>query len=179
MGDVDGDGQYELFVKWDPSNAKDNSQSGETDNVIIDCYRYDLNQTVQTGELLWRIDLGQNIRAGAHYTQFMVYDFDGDGRAEMMCKTAPGSLDGQGNYVNQAATDPTIKAASNEESWVVDGGRIDGGQEYLTVFEGATGRALHTVFYNPNRNTTRAQRQGQLRQPRRALPGRRGLPGRP
>lgn len=84
VGDVDGDGQYEFFVKWDPSNAKDNSHSGYTGPVYIDCYKLD-------GTLLYRIDLGSNIRAGAHYTQFLVYDFDGDGRAELMMKTAPGT----------------------------------------------------------------------------------------
>ena len=35
--------------------------------------------------------MGRNIRAGAHYTQFIVYDFDGDGKAEMSVKTAPGT----------------------------------------------------------------------------------------
>ena len=145
VGDVDGDGQYELFVKWDPSTSKDNSQDGITDNVIIDCYRLD-------GTKLWRVDLGQNIRAGAHYTQFMVYDFDGDGRAEMMCKTAPGSKDGEGTYVNQAATLDAIKNASNTKSWITSSGRMDGGQEYLTVFDGLTGKAVHTIAYNPNRN---------------------------
>ena len=146
VGDVDGDGQYEIFVKWDPSNSKDNSQNGVTGIVYIDCYRLD-------GTKLWRIDLGKNIRAGAHYTQFMVYDFDGDGKAEMMCKTAPGSKDGEGNYVNQAATDENIKAASNTKDWVSEGsGRINGGQEYLTVFNGQTGKAIHTIAYYPNRN---------------------------
>ena len=82
VGDVDGDGQYEIILKWNPTNAKDNAQSGTTGNVYLDAYRMD-------GERLWRIDLGQNIRAGAHYTQFMVYDFDGDGRAEVATKTAP------------------------------------------------------------------------------------------
>ena len=147
VGDVDGDGQYELFVKWDPSNAKDNSQNGITDNVYIDCYRLD-------GTRLWRIDLGRNIRAGSHYTQFMVYDFDGDGQAEMMCKTGPGSLDGQGNYVNSVATDATIKAVSGTALYRSSAGRITGGQEWLTVFKGATGEAVHTIFYNPNRNMT-------------------------
>ena len=147
VGDVDGDGQYELFVKWDPSTSKDNSQSGVTDNVFIDCYKLD-------GTKLWRIDLGRNIRAGAHYTQFMVYDFDRDGRAELMCKTAPGSLDGNGNYVNQAATDDKIKNASGTSLFLTSDGRINGGQEYLTVFKGATGEAIHTIFYNPNRNMT-------------------------
>ena len=110
--------------------------------------------TSSTAPLLWRIDLGRNIRAGAHYTQFMVYDFDGDGRAELMCKTAPGSLDGNGNYVNQAATDDAIKNASGTSLFRTSDGRITGGQEWLTVFKGATGEAIHTIFYNPNRNMT-------------------------
>lgn len=84
VGDVDGDGQYEYFVKWDPSNSKDVSQKGYTGNTYIDCYRFD-------GTLLYRIDLGVNIRSGAHYTQFLVYDFDGDGKSEVMFKTAPGT----------------------------------------------------------------------------------------
>ncbi|MBQ8462640.1 MAG: hypothetical protein IJ544_00795 [Prevotella sp.] len=147
VGDVDGDGQYEIFVKWDPSNSKDNSQSGITDNVIIDCYKLD-------GTKLWRIDLGRNIRAGAHYTQFMVYDFDGDGKAEMMCKTGPGSLDSKGNYVNSVATEDAIKAVSGTALYRSSDGRITGGQEWLTVFSGETGEAIHTIFYNPNRNMT-------------------------
>ena len=147
VGDVDGDGEYEIIVKWDPSNSKDNSQGGITDNVFIDCYKLD-------GTKLWRIDLGRNIRAGAHYTQFMVYDFDGDGKAEMICKTGPGSIDGQGNYVNEAATDETIKAVSGTALYRSGDGRITGGQEWLTVFKGETGEAIHTVFYNPNRNMT-------------------------
>lgn len=84
VGDVDGDGEYEFIVKWDPSNAKDVSHIGYTGNVYLDCYK-------QNGTLLYRIDLGVNIRAGAHYTQFLVYDFDGDGKAELMFKTAPGT----------------------------------------------------------------------------------------
>lgn len=147
VGDVDGDGEYEIFVKWDPSNSKDNSQSGYTGNVFIDCYKLD-------GTKLWRIDLGTNIRAGAHYTQFLVYDFDGDGKAEMICKTAPGSLDGTGAYVSQAATDNDILAVDNSKDWRNTSGKIIGGQEYLTAFNGLTGKAIHTIFYNPNRATT-------------------------
>lgn len=84
VGDIDGDGEYEYFVKWDPSNSHDVSHKGYTGNCYIDCYKLD-------GRLLWRLDMGANIRAGAHYTQFMVYDFDGDGRAEISVKTAPGT----------------------------------------------------------------------------------------
>ena len=145
VGDVDGDGQYEIFVKWDPSNSKDNSQNGMTGNVYLDCYKLD-------GTKLWRIDLGMNIRAGAHYTQFMVFDFDGDGKAEMMCKTAPGSKDGEGNYVSSVASEATITSVDNTKDWRNTSGRIIGGQEYLTVFNGLTGKAIHTIFYNPNRD---------------------------
>ena len=85
IGDADGDGEYEYFVKWDPGNSHDVSIKGYTGHCFIDCYK--LN-----GKLLWRLDMGSNIRAGAHYTQFMVYDFNGDGRAEMSVKTAPGTV---------------------------------------------------------------------------------------
>ncbi|MWM67954.1 rhamnogalacturonan lyase, partial [Escherichia coli] len=84
VGDVDGDGEYEYIVKWDPTNSQDVSIKGYTGRCIIDCYRL-------SGQILWRLDMGPNIRAGAHYTQFMVYDFDGDGKAEMAVKTAPGT----------------------------------------------------------------------------------------
>ncbi|MCH5326725.1 MAG: Por secretion system protein, partial [Duncaniella sp.] len=137
VGDVDGDGQYELFVKWDPSNSHDNSESGRTGNVYIDCYTL-------TGQKLWRVDLGQNIRAGAHYTQFMVYDFDGDGKAEMICKTAPGTKDGTGKYVIMGSDDPTT-------SYVNSKGHVITGPEYLTVFNGQTGAEINTVAYNPPR----------------------------
>ena len=144
VGDVDGDGQYEIIVKWDPSNAHDNAHDGYTGDVILDCYKLD-------GTQLWRVNLGRNIRAGAHYTQFLVYDFDGDGKAEMICKTAPGSLDGSKRYVSLAATDNEILAIDNNADYRTDRGRILQGEELLTVFDGPTGKALHTVWYNPNR----------------------------
>jgi rhamnogalacturonan endolyase len=138
VGDVDGDGQYEIFLKWEPWNAHDNSHDGYTDPALIDCYRLD-------GTQLWRIDLGRNIRAGAHYTQFMVYDFDGDGRAEMMCKTADGTRDGMGTVIGDSTAD-----------WRNDAGRILEGPEYLTVFDGMTGRAMDTKPYIPERGDVRA-----------------------
>ncbi len=98
IGDVDGDGEYEIILKWDPSNAHDNAHDGYTGNVFFDCYRL-------TGERLWRIDLGRNIRAGAHYTQFMVYDLDGDNRAEVVMKTADGTVDGLGKVIGDAEAD--------------------------------------------------------------------------
>ena len=144
VGDVDGDGDYELVLKWDPSNAHDNAHDGYTGNVILDCYR--LN-----GTQLWRIDLGCNIRAGAHYTQFLVYDFDLDGRAELICKTAPGSLDATRRYVTEAADDDGIRMIDNKADHRNQKGRVQTGEELLTVFDGLTGKAIHTVWYNPNR----------------------------
>lgn len=144
VGDVDGDGEYEIFMKWDPSNSHDNSEKGKTDDVYIDCYKLD-------GTRLWRLNLGPNIRAGAHYTQFLVYDFDGDGKAEMMCKTAPWSKDAKGNFVSSVADDATIKSTDNSKSYRNSNGYVLTGPEFLTVFNGATGAAIHTVWYNPNR----------------------------
>ncbi|WP_274655229.1 rhamnogalacturonan lyase [Paenibacillus humicola] len=142
VGDVDGDGEYEIVLKWDPSNSHDNAHDGYTGNVYLDCYRLD-------GTLLWRIDLGRNIRAGAHYTQFLVYDLDGDGRAELVCKTADGTTDGTGAVIGDADAD-----YRNERGFIVEG------PEYLTVFEGLTGRALATVPYVPPRGDIRAWGDG-------------------
>ncbi|MGK9477823.1 rhamnogalacturonan lyase family protein [Melioribacter sp. OK-6-Me] len=131
--DLDGDGQYEIVLKWDPSNSKDNSKSGYTGNVYLDGLELD-------GTLLWRIDLGRNIRAGAHYTQFIVYDLDGDGRAEVACKTADGTIDGQGNVIG----DPNADYRNSS-------GYILAGPEYFTIFDGLTGKALATTDYLPPR----------------------------
>lgn len=143
-GDVDGDGEYEIILKWDSAPSYDNAQNGYTAPTLLDCYKLD-------GTKLWRIDLGRNIRSGAHYTQFLVYDFDGDGKAELICKTAPGSKDGTGRYVSEAATDKTILGIDNTKTYLTSKGHVSGGEELLTVFNGETGKAIHTIYYNPNR----------------------------
>ncbi|GIH16922.1 hypothetical protein Raf01_50940 [Rugosimonospora africana] len=135
VGDLDGDGQYEFVLKWDPTNSKDNSQSGYTGDVYVDAYR--LN-----GTRLWRIDLGRNIRAGAHYTQFQVYDYDGDGRAEVAMKTADGTVDGTGRVIGSSSAD-----YRNSSGYILSG------PEYLTMFNGLTGAAMSTVNYDPPRGT--------------------------
>ena len=133
VADVDGDGQYEIILKWDPWNSHDNSHDGMTDATLIDCYR--LN-----GERLWRIDLGRNIRSGAHYTPFIVYDLDGDGRAELMVKTADGTRDAKGKVIGDSLADYRNPA-----------GRILTGPEYLSVFNGMTGEVMDTKPYVPER----------------------------
>lgn len=145
IGDVDGDGEYEIILKWDPSNSHDNAHEGYTGEVYIDCYR-------MNGEQLWRINLGKNIRAGAHYTQFMVYDLDGDGKAEVVMRTADGTVDRKGKVIGNADADyreaGTFDPSRNQ---MMKQGRILKGKEYLTVFSGDTGEALHTIDYIPAR----------------------------
>ncbi|WEF30723.1 rhamnogalacturonan lyase [Pseudoduganella chitinolytica] len=153
VGDLDGDGTYEIVLKWEPTAAQDNCCAGHTGAVLLDAYKLD-------GTRLWRIDLGRNIRAGAHYTQFQVADYDGDGKAELIVKTADGTRDGGGTAIGDASA-----------NWVTDGGEIEQGDrtgarrtpegklmaglagrilrgpEYLSVFDGASGRVLDTIRY--------------------------------
>lgn len=133
VGDVDGDGEYEIILKWDPSNSHDNAHKGYTGNVYLDAYK--LN-----GKQLWRIDLGRNIRAGAHYTQFMIYDLDGDGKAEIACKTGDGTIDGTGKVIGDADAD-----YRNQDGFILEG------PEYFTIFDGETGKELVTTDYDPPR----------------------------
>ena len=133
VGDMDGDGVYEIVIHL-TGRAKDNSQAGITDPPVFHCYKMD-------GTLLWEINLGKNIREGAHYTQFMVYDFDSDGKAEMAMKTADGSIDGKGKVIGDSTKD-----YRNERGYILSG------PEYLTIFDGLTGAALSTVNYDPPRH---------------------------
>ena len=149
IGDVDGDGEYEIILKWEPSNAKDNSHDGYTGEVYIDCYRMD-------GKQLWRVNLGRNIRAGAHYTQFMVYDLDGDGKAEVVARTSDGTVDGKGKVIGNAKADYREPGVfDKKKNKLTRQGRILEGNEYLTVFSGLTGEALYTTDYIPARGNTK------------------------
>ena len=140
VGDLDGDGEYEIVLKWEPSNSKRPPQTGFTGPHILDAYEMD-------GTRLWRINLGTNIRAGAAFTQFLVYDFDCDGKAEMICKTADGTVDGKGNIIGDPEADWRLLSPSTDPKY----GKVLDGPEYLTVFDGRTGAALSTVDYIPPR----------------------------
>jgi len=132
VGDLDGDGEYEIVLHQSP-RGRDNSQRGTTGAPIFEAYKLD-------GTFLWRINLGKNIREGAHYTQFMVYDLDGDGKAEFACKTADGTIDGEGKVIGEANAD-----YRNERGYILDG------PEFLTIFDGLTGAELATTDYLPPR----------------------------
>ena len=166
VGDLDGDGEYEIVLKWDPSNSQDNANDGYTGNVYIDAYKLD-------GTRLWRIDLGRNIRDGAHYTQFMVYDLDGDGKAEVACKTADGTVDGDGTVIGDGGG-ATIAA------------RPAGFSPGPSSSPSSTARPVRR---SPRPTTSRPAAMSaagattapggrMLRQPRRSLPGCRRLPRR-
>ena len=136
VGDLDGDGEYEIVLKRE-NGARDNSQPGRTGETMLEAYKFD-------GTFLWRINLGKNIRGGAHYTQFMVYDLDGDGKAEIVCKTADGTVDGTGKVIGDPNADYVSKGGFTL-------GKILAGPEFLTVFDGTTGKALYTTDYYPPR----------------------------
>lgn len=133
VGDLTGDGSYDIVLKWSPSNAKDNAHEGHTENVYLDGYQLD-------GTFMWRIDLGRNIRAGAHYTPYLVYDFDGDGIAEVAVRTSDSAVDGVGTTIGDPDAD------YRDET-----GRILTGPEYLTVFDGETGEQRTTIDFEPAR----------------------------
>jgi len=155
VGDLDGDGEYEI-VLHQAGRGADNSRAGFTSEPILQAYKLD-------GTLLWTINLGKNIREGAHYTQFMVYDLDGDGRAEIACKTADGTVDGKGKIIGDKDADWRFKTGETLDGINRPGetgrrnaeGYILRGPEFLTVFDGLTGAELATTKYIPSRHPTK------------------------
>lgn len=143
IGDVDGDGELEMVIKWLPDNQRDSGKEGKASPTYLTCNEMD-------GTQKWRINLGHNIRSGNHTMTFLVYDFDGDGKAEMICRTAAGSTDGTGKYVSEAGASD-IQATDNSKTYQNSKGYVTGGEEFLTVFNGETGAAMHTIWYCPNR----------------------------
>lgn len=137
-GDLDGDGEYEIVLKSE-QRPRDSASTGLTGQTILQAYKLD-------GTLLWTINLGKNIREGAHYTPFIVYDLDSDGIAEVACKTADGTIDGQGRVIGDGTVDWRDRDPQSRTY-----GKIVQGPEYFTIFDGRTGGALVTTNYFPPR----------------------------
>lgn len=160
VGDLDGDGEYEIILHQ-TGRGRDNGSPGFTSEPILQAYKLD-------GTLLWTINLGKNVREGAHYTQFMVYDFDGDGRAEIACKTADGTIDGKGKILGDAKADWRAPEGTFVDVKNPDGGdrhqnitgKILTGPEYLTIFDGLTGAEINTVNYIAPRHPTKQNPTG-------------------
>ena len=131
--DMDGDGEYEIILKWSPSNEKDAAKSGTTSPEYYGCYKLD-------GKRLWILTGGPNMFSSAHTSPFVAWDLDGDGFGEFMIKTAPGAIDGEGNYLS-VDTNPKANHLSGR-------GKQDNGPEWITVFDGRTGAELKTINYH-------------------------------
>lgn len=138
VGDLDGDGEYEIVLKCE-QRPRDTASTGLTGVTALQAYKVD-------GTVLWTINLGKNIREGAHYTQFMVIDLDGDGIAEVACKTADGTVDGRGGVIGDAKADWRDTDQTSRTF-----GRVLKGPEFFTVFDGRTGAELATTNYIPER----------------------------
>lgn len=138
VGDLDGDGEFEMVLKSE-QRPRDTASTGLTGETILQGYKID-------GSLLWTINLGKNIREGAHYCQFMVYDLDGDGIAEIACKTADGTVDGKGVVIGDAKADWRDITPGSRTF-----GRVLNGPEFFTIFDGKSGAALATADYIPGR----------------------------
>ena len=138
VGDLDGDGEYEIVLKSE-QRPRDTASVGLTGETLLQGYKVD-------GTLLWTINLGKNVREGAHDTQFMVFDLDGDGIAEIACRTADGTIDGLGKVIGDATADWRDTTQGSRTF-----GRIVKGPEYFTIFSGRTGGVLATTGYLPER----------------------------
>ncbi len=140
--DLDGDGQYEIIMMWNPADAKDAATTGSTGKVYVDAYKLD-------GTFMWRIDMGYNIRAGQHDTMLCAADFDADGKAELILRTADGTTDAAGNVVGDAE-----RGATYEASWAaLNAGKNLQGPLYVTAFDGTTGTIIDTTDYFLNNET--------------------------
>jgi rhamnogalacturonan endolyase len=142
--DLDGDGAYEIILRWEPTNSHGGNVGDYTGPVLFDAYKLD-------GTRLWRIDLGPNVTAGAHLVNFIAYDLDGDGRAEFATKTANGTVDGIGKILGDPLADhrPGMDGVTPRFYRI---GNVNSGPEFVTIFDGRDGRALASAPYLPRRH---------------------------
>ena len=131
--DIDGDGEYEIILKWSPSNEKDAASTGTTSPEYYACYK-------MSGKRLWILTGGPNMFSSAHTSPFVAWDLDGDGFGEFMIKTGHGAIDGLGNYLS-------VDKNPNG-NYLNSRGKQETGEEWITVFDGRTGAELKTIDYH-------------------------------
>lgn len=136
VGDLDGDGEYEIVLKRSVVNHDNTAKTVDPGSCLLEAYK--LN-----GAFLWRIDLGINIRQGPHYTPFIVYDLNGDGRAEVAVRTSEGTTFGDGTTIGDTNGDKRIDYRNKTN------GRVLEGPEFLSVIDGSTGTELARTDYIP------------------------------
>ena len=120
IADLDGDGVYDYVIKQPANSIDPGRQRRSRGTYIIEAYNG------KTGEFMWSHDLGWNINQGIWFSPVIVFDLDGDGKAEVACKSAP-------------------YAATAEEAFISPGGFVLEGPEYCSVLDGMTGRETDKV----------------------------------
>ncbi|MBL9212706.1 MAG: hypothetical protein JNL92_19750 [Opitutaceae bacterium] len=123
LADLDGDGKLDFVIKQPSVGLDPGSPGFSPDTYKLEAYRHD-------GTFLWRKDLGWNMNLGIWWTPFVVWDFDGDGKAEVAVKTAP-----------FAAT----REASLAEKDGPARGFVITGDEYCSILDGLTGEEITRV----------------------------------
>ena len=127
MGDLDGDGVYDFVVKQPEGSIDPGTPRRSRGTFKVEAYNG------QTGQLMWRKDLGWNIVRGVWFSPIVVYDLDGDGKAEVALKTAP-------------------EAATPQDALIGPNGFVLEGPEYCSVLDGASGREIDQVDWIPRGN---------------------------
>lgn len=134
VGDLNGNGEYDIVLKQE-LRPRDNSHRGVTPGTTkLEGYTF-------SGDFLWRIDLGQNIREGAHYTPFIVFDLDGDGVSEIAVRTSEGTMDGRGTVIGDTDGDGRTNYVNQRTGYILEG------PEFISIFNGRTGEELARANY--------------------------------
>lgn len=123
VGDLDGDGDYELIFEWEPSTGN---------HSFLEAIDLD-------GHSFWRIDVGPNSTKAK--LNIMVYDLNEDGKAEVAIVTGPGTKDGTGTYLSKGP------AADDDDSLVIPriSNNLMADPAYITIFNGETGKEMATT----------------------------------
>lgn len=148
VGDLDGDGEYEIIVRRTPSDYFNQLQVDEESKKVIDMREaYPLIEAYEMdGTHMWTLDIGKN-EANEIDVNFLVYDFDGDGKAEVAMRSYDGMTDGKGNKIGIADADWTQSLQKQKDRQY-----FAEGNEYLSMFDGETGEEIARTELLPRRD---------------------------